>query len=96
MNRIDLLLVQLAEEATEIGKEAAKCLRFGPEEIYPPIGITNAARVKLEINDLMGLIEMLQTEGVLPMPIFDRDLIEAKKLKVEEHLSYSAQCGRLE
>lgn len=45
MTIVDLLLVQIAEEACEIAQEASKCLRFGPDEIYPKIGISNAARV---------------------------------------------------
>lgn len=96
MNRIDLLFVQVGEEASEVAQEASKCLRFGPDEIYPVIGITNAERVKAEFNDLLAVIEMLQEEGAMPMPLIDREMIEAKKIKVEKNISYSATRGRVE
>lgn len=93
MNRAEHLLVILAEEAAEVAKEAAKCLRFGPDETYAAKGITNAERVVDELIDLLALVEMLQDEKILRQSIFCADRIDAKKRKVEAHLAYSKQCG---
>lgn len=96
MSREDRLLVILAEEAAEVAQEASKCLRFGPDEIYPPIGMSNAMRVMVEYHDLMALVEMLQQEGVLPIIGVgqEREWVEAKRKAVEKHLTYSRECGR--
>lgn len=96
MNRIEHLLVILAEEGTEIGQDVAKCLRFGTEEIYAPIGLTNAARLYQEINDLIAVAEMLQVHGILPPDLRNEDMIYAKKVKVEKYLEYSVKCGTLD
>jgi hypothetical protein len=96
MNRVDLLLTQLGEEAAEVVQEAAKCLRFGPAEVYHEIGISNAHRVMVELSDLMAIVEMLQEEGVLPIicPAESRRRVHEKKLKVERMLDYSRAVGR--
>ena len=44
-----------------------------------------------EMADMIGVYEMLQSEGVLP-PV-NRDMIEAKKIKVENFLKYSESLG---
>lgn len=95
MTRVEMLLVQLGEEASEVVKEVAKCLRFGPDEIYKPIGITNSARVFSELQDLIAVAEMLQVHSILPENLRDEAMIYAKKVKVELHLEYSEKCGTL-
>lgn len=95
MNRLDHLLVITGEEAAEVTKEAAKCLRFGVNEIYPAIGITNIARLVIEFNQLYAMMEMLAADGVLEAPFMSRACIDDKKKAVEKHLLYSAECGRV-
>ena len=98
MNRAEHLLVIAGEEASEVSKETAKALRFGPEEIYPEIGISNAMRVMREYYDLKAVIKMLQAELVLPK--ISKETSDAwmkeKMQKVEKHLLYSKECGTLE
>ena len=104
MIREEKLLVILAEEASEVVQEISllsqqisKCLRFGPNQVYQKIGLSNAQRVvncipklMLELNDFKALVEMLQSEGTLPSfegsMDWDPDMIEAKKNKVESYL----------
>jgi len=95
ITRQDQLLVIAGEESAEVIQELSKCLRFGPEEIYPPIGKTNADRVLDEFNDLVAVMEMLQAEGLFEQGLYDRGLIAAKKLKVERHMLYSSSLGRV-
>lgn len=94
MNRTEHLLVVLGEEAGEVAQETSKCLRFGPEEIFPEIGISNADRIILEFNDLLAMMELLEAEGIFKGPLRREDLIAAKKLKFEKNLKYSQECGR--
>lgn len=96
MTRQQLLLLQLGEEAAEIVKEVSKCLRFGPDEIYPKIGVSNIDRVYAEFNDLLGIVEMLQVENLFPADLRNEEMVYQKKVKVEKHLEYSKECGILE
>lgn len=95
MKRAEHLLIILAEECGEVAQEASKALRFGPEEICPVKGISNAARIVDEFNDLIAMMEMLRAEGVIPTEFIVSDKIAAKKKKVEEMLEYSKKCGTL-
>ena len=93
MTREEQLLVIAGEESAEVIQALSKCLRFGPQEIYPVIKITNANRVLEEFNDLFAVLEMLQKEGVFRPCILDRYMIEAKKKKVETYMRYSESLG---
>lgn len=97
MTRTDILLAMIGEEASEVAQEASKCLRFGPTEIYPPIGITNGHRVMCEYYDLKAIIKLLQKEGILPEISKPESelLMSAKVSKTEKMLEYSRECGRL-
>jgi len=95
MDRKEMLLVIAAEECNEVAQAISKTLRFGPDEVYPPIGRTNAQRICDEYNDLMAVIDMLVVEGVLDFTgIGVRQAME-KKAKVEKYLKYSQELGTL-
>lgn len=90
MNRREHLLVILGEECAEVIQDAAKALRFGLDE-GRDIEVTNAERLKTEVNQLLAVIEMLDEEGV---DLRDDFIVQRKKReKVEEYLEYSKQCG---
>ena len=95
MNRVDHLLVCLAEECSETAQRATKMLRFGPEEIQPSQELDNTERVVLEFNDIMAIMEMLMDEGVIPPGFIRPVLILKKKNRVEKMLLRSKECGRL-
>lgn len=93
MNRIEHLLTNLGEECAEVAQRASKAARFGVMEVQPGQDMNNARRIMNEIEDMIGVVEMLQAEGVLPQP--DRGRINAKKDKVEKYLTYARACGTL-
>lgn len=95
MNRLQLLLLQLSEEATEVQKSASKAIRFGMDSVHPKYPNEGNNRDKLieEINDFMASVEMLQDEGALPLGILQRDLIDAKKAKIEHYIKVSQELG---
>ena len=96
MNREEHLHTCAAEEAAEVAQAITKSNRFGPKEVYPETGENNMDRVIREFNDLVAVMEMLQSEGALPPGSFYRpNLIEAKKLKVERMILYSRVRGRV-
>ncbi len=89
----DHLLLILIEEGLEVGIECSKSLRFGLHDDYkeiPPID-----RIVYEFNDLIGVIELLQENGVELKGLYNREQIDAKKAKVMRLLEYSKKQGRL-
>lgn len=89
MTRNEHLLVILAEECNEVAQRCTKALRFGLTEVQPGQEHTNAQRIRYELADLIGVVEMLYFR-------LDPKLIGAKKDKVEKFLLYSKKCGLLD
>lgn len=92
MTETQYLLDVLGEECNEIAVRASKAIRFGLDEIQPGQTLTNAQRLALELDDLYGVIELLNEKhpGTYAP---NRDNIEAKKSKVAKFMKYSEQCG---
>lgn len=85
-----------AEEAGEIIKEAAKCLRFGVNDTNPnePQGGNNGEKLGWEIDDLIAMAELLRKEMIIPPSSPAR--IEQKKIRVMRWLEYSRGKGRVD
>ena len=93
-DRPTMLLVLLAEECVEVAQRCTKAIRFGLDEIQEGQALTNAERLRQELNDLDSVRAMLEQEvgtDLSPCP----QMIEAKLAKVEKYLGYSAECGQL-
>lgn len=95
MNRKELLLIQLAEEASEVAQMASKMLRFGTEEIYPEQPLTNAERTHIELDDMYGIVRMLNQEFNFNY-LFSEDNVQKKINKVNKYAMYSVELGLLE
>ncbi|MCP5230697.1 MAG: hypothetical protein H6948_01150 [Zoogloeaceae bacterium] len=93
MTRTQLLLIKLAEEASEVSQIALKTAQFGPHEVKPGQDDTNFQRIRIELDDLLAIVEMLNDEclfGYQP----DRDA--AKKTRVDKYAAYSYELGLVE
>ena len=95
MDRIEHLLVCLAEECAEVQHAVAKALRFGLDDGYPGAASTNAQGIARELCDVLALVEMLEDAGVLERPT-DTHAIERKKAKVMAFMEYAGQIGEVE
>jgi len=89
---MQLLLLKLSEEGSEISQIADKTMQFGLHEKCPGQPYTNAERCHQEINDLMAIIEMLNIEFNFNFEP-NRLQILAKKKKVNKYAEYSAELG---
>lgn len=89
MQRHEHLLSTLAEECCEVAQRATKSLRFGLTEVQPGQDLDNATRIMHEMADLFAVYEMAG------LPPIDRELVEAKREKVEKYLRYSESMGTL-
>lgn len=96
MNLTEHLLTCAAEEGCEIGQAGHKALRFGLDDINPKSRQTNRQDLVTEVNDLLGVLEMLQEHGVELPGLFDRRAIEAKKLRVLTWMEHSLAVGALQ
>lgn len=108
MNYLEHLLTCLSEEGVEVALEmskiAHKSLRFGLDDHVtvdptgPPSqeGPTNRDRLVSELNDLMGVIRMLENCGALPADWQDAEKQEQKIARVTAYMGYARNLGTLE
>jgi len=72
------------EECAEVTKDASKALRFGLDNKYQ--GTFPAERLAEELDDLIGVREMLTDRGVIRGPSLES--IAAKKQKVIKYMAH--------
>lgn len=82
------LLMILAEECSELAKEALKAARFGMDRIEPGQTLSNYDRIVTELSDVLAVAEMLNLKH-RPYRIGE------KQHKVREAMKLSASLGRL-
>ena len=102
MDRKEHLLTCVAEEGGEVAQVALslsqaahKALRFGPDDGYPGTERTNRSDLVREVNDLIGVLEAMQEEGVELPGLYDRATIEQKKAKVRKWMDHAIDLGTL-
>ena len=96
MTELEHLFACLSEECGEIVQEVGKVHRFGVADHNPTIMdfVPNEERLSNEINDLMGVVEMLKERGV-KIELSATKMLE-KKAKVEKYMEYTRERGTLE
>ncbi len=93
MNRLEHLLTILTEECAELQQATAKALRFGLQDGCPGTDRTNEADMRVELNQLYAVADMLREEGLKLDP--DYKVTRDKKAKVEHYLEYARKQGTL-
>lgn len=95
MNTIEHLLTCLAEEGSEVTKDATKSLRFGLDDrnVLNPDGPTNRERLVDELNDLLGVAELCVAYGIIPPDWKKRRKIQAKIVKVQKFMNYAEKVA---
>jgi hypothetical protein len=98
MNRTEHLLTIAAEECAEVAQRISKALQFGLDEIQPGQPLTNRERIRYEYSDLAAVLEMVDpattaSGGTIHPP--SGKAMDEKRVKVEQFLAYSNQCGTL-
>lgn len=92
----------LSEELIEVALGAAqivsKSLRFGPDDrnVLDPEGPTNQERLVVELNDLMGVIELCVDHGLIPGDWEKGSLKMGKRKKVLAFMEYARKQGALQ
>lgn len=83
MNRLEELLIILAEECAEVQQAAIKCVRFGMDSEY--CGETNQVQLEAELGDIMAMFKLLLQESNLSEDNIMK-AAEAKLIKVEKFM----------
>lgn len=94
MNRTEHLFTILSEECSEVSHRASKILRFGLHEVQPGQSKSNEERFLTEFCELLGVMKMLEDDGILKPPD-PRPIMKVKKERVEKFLEYSKKQGTL-
>lgn len=95
MTHEQFLLMKLAEEASEISQIALKTAQFGMTEKHPDMALNNKERIHLELNDLLAVVDELNTWTQFGF----KENYAAKINKIEKlnkYLGYSVSLGKVE
>lgn len=95
MNRLQYLLIKLAEECSEVSQMALKCAHHGISNVKPEHTSPNSEMLKGELNDVQAIIEMLNREFNLNY-YPDPQALLAKTIKVNTFYGYSKANGHVE
>lgn len=89
------LFLKLMEECAEIQQITSKLLQFGPDNIRDGEELNNTERLRLELNDLLAVVWLLEVKGhVLSQTESYLDShITAKEKKIEKYLRRSIELG---
>lgn len=91
-NRIAHLIACAGEEAGEVAQVAGKIQRFGLFDSHPKVGnIPNIVLLNKEVNELIGVMLMLQAEG-LPIKFCAKTVLE-KVDRVMHFMEYAENAG---
>ena len=85
MSELEYLLTKLMEECSEVIKQASKCQRFGLDKCVPgKPRLTNAAMLHSELDDVMGVLQLLNKRcGLAYSP--DDQRMQAHAQKTENY-----------
>ena len=83
MNRLEELLIILAEECAEVQQAAIKCVRFGMDSEHQ--GLVNRYQLERELGDFMAMFKLLLEETDLREEVI-MEAAEAKLIKVEKFM----------
>lgn len=95
MNKMQYLLTKLAEEASEIAQIALKTQQFGIDEQCPGLDQTNIQRVDYEFNDLLAVVQLINSELGYTCLFENAGHIRRKQEKITKYMQYSIECGQV-
>ena len=96
VNKKEYLLTCLSEECSEIQKEVSKAQIFGLFDNNPETNISNQKAIENEINDLLGVVELLIENLYLSNDYLSTKKIKNKITKIKKWMEYSKKQGTLE
>ena len=98
LSETEYLLICLTEECAEVQQLCAKAQRFGLDSYHPDDSLKrqNIDKLKLEINDILGVISKLEALGLWDGKVTDDELITRKINKLDKMMNFSKSIGTLQ
>lgn len=90
---VQYLLNRTTEECCEAGQAFSKLFTFGVNHRHPVTKEPAIMKAAQEINDILGVVDMLRDFGVDVFGIGKPEAIEAKKLKMFRNMQESIDAG---
>jgi len=84
-NKLHEIMNILSEECAEVVQAVSKCHRFGLDNFKPGKPLTNAQHLEGEIGDVLAMVDLLQSMGV----VTEAGLNTAKIAKIEKLKKWS-------
>ena len=94
MNREQHLLTKLSEECNEVGQVCSKIISLGLFNCKPGTRDTNKQRLIEEINDVLAVLNMIESE-IFNTPIKNSKLMLEKIDKVNKYYKVAQQLGNV-
>jgi NTP pyrophosphatase (non-canonical NTP hydrolase) len=104
MTYLQFLLAKLSEECHELGLEAGKSIQFGLDSFNPELvdSQTNLQNLKKEFNDVLAVVEMINSylytkedREVTDLIHADENMIKLKKMKLIKFKRIAEENGTL-
>ncbi len=84
-NKLHEVMNILSEECAEVIQAVSKCHRFGLDNAKPGKPLTNAQHLEGEIGDLLAMVDLLKSMGI----VSEAGLDAAKGAKIEKLKKWS-------
>lgn len=88
MKYTEFLLLKLMEECSEASQRASKQIQFTATEVQQGQDLNNSQRLRLEINDILTLVKLLEINNMIPTQTQD-ELKEFMVKKVQRLKKYA-------
>jgi diphthamide synthase subunit DPH2 len=93
MNIQERILIQLAEEASEISQALIKCLRFGVNHAHVTGGKSNVELVQEEFTQFTALADLLARNGGPLVTVVYDDVYKKKLAQFEKYDRIAAEIN---
>lgn len=94
MDRLQLLLCKLAEEAAEVSQVALKAQQFGLSEKHADQNATNSHLIQKELTDLVAVVLMLNDEFEFGFEL-DEIAMNLKRHRINQYAKRSLALGHV-
>lgn len=95
MTTTEHLISCLGEEGAEIAQDCSKINRFGIDDRYPQGGDSNQEKLVNELNDLLGVAQILVRMEVIPSDWQSESKQSSKRAKVLNYMQYARERGTI-
>jgi len=95
LKKIGEIMSDDIQELLNDAQAVDKSLRFGMHDGYPETDRTNISDFVNEVNDLVGVLELMQENGIELPHLFDRLAIDSKKERVNKYMDVARRLGTL-